>query len=161
VDVAEDGTDKGITSLNDALITAKQAEQHRLAHDAKVERLENDAPELMEQMRKETLELDAAIAVLSAREQDVRDIRDAGQRSADKIVKHFVGCVQSIHRALAQGEKIIVKRELMKQYIITTTTRILVEVRNRSQSIPSASHFICPNRNKDGCSLQQPNLGGS
>jgi ParB-like nuclease domain len=99
---------KGTISLNDALAKVKEQEQYQQSDEAKLTRLQTSAPDLAEQVSEERLKINEAIAALTAREQELREVADRGRRAASSLTSNFVTAVLSIYAARNSGEPIVI-----------------------------------------------------
>jgi hypothetical protein len=105
----------GTSPLDQALLTVKQAEQYQSSDEAKLTRLRESAPDLAEQVSEERLKINEAIAALTAREQELRDIADRGHRAAETVGAHYLGAALAIFQAHKSGEHIEISADVMQQ----------------------------------------------
>jgi hypothetical protein len=105
----------GTKPLNDALATVKQQEQYQQSDEAKLTRLRESAPDLAEQVNEERLKINEAIAALTAREQELREVAERGHRAAGTIAAHFLGAALAIFQARKSGEHIVIAPDEMQQ----------------------------------------------
>jgi hypothetical protein len=93
----------GLTTLDDALEKVKGARQARETVEAKMARLSANAPDLADLVSEDRMKIDEAIAALAERERKTRQIIEAGQQAAVRLVPDFLANVAAIAAAAQFG----------------------------------------------------------
>jgi hypothetical protein len=104
---------KGSISLDNALGQVEEMRQQANSTEAKLKRLQKEAPDLAVRVAEDNLSIDEAITILHQREVDLRLIKEAGRAAAESIFS-FAVHVASIHSAIAVGEDIRLLPDALK-----------------------------------------------
>jgi hypothetical protein len=104
---------KGAVPLAEALATAKQRQAQSDSNEAKLRRLQLDAPDLAERVCDGSMNLDNAVAEQHAREDELREIRKRGDRAANTLVDKFAASVDAIAEAVEHGHQIGMTRDAL------------------------------------------------
>lgn len=105
---------KGIKPLDAALATMRQEQQYQNSDEAKLSQLQQSAPDLADQVNEERLKLDEAIAAMSARQQRLRAVCEAGRSAAIRLATDFSAGVSAIVDARTAGEPVRLPKGAMK-----------------------------------------------
>ena len=107
---------KGHKPLDEALAQVKQERQFQQSDEAKLTRLQQDAPDLAERVNEERLKIDEALTLLTARQQELRRVCEDARRAAQDILGQFCGSAAAIIQGIDNGEPIVIPPKQIEQF---------------------------------------------
>lgn len=103
----------GTKPLDEALADVRRVHEQQSSTDAKLDRLRTGAPDLFDLVGEERMHVDEAIAAMREREERVRQITEAGRRSAARLAE-LPGEIVNIAAAIRAGASDVLTSEIVR-----------------------------------------------